>query len=275
RWSKFSSSLLALFYKKLLQDRKPFFFPFFSLLSFFLNMPSTKRASKNTMALHSNHGSVHDDDEVIPKAEFMPHSVDSEEAEAYWVAMTAPPAESLTCRARGYFTCYEAHLLRCYLWFPIPEVIIQTLNRFELSISQMTLTGLQNIISISGMTLDADYFKALLRPLSSSGPLMHRLNPRQYMSIIKKKISSGHEWRNCFFFVRINDASFEESCIPIFRSEWSPHVPNPLWPFPEDLIVVRDLLWGGPFHWTSFSLKRVRKALAYHSSSSDVCRGRN
>ncbi|KAF2576255.1 hypothetical protein F2Q70_00003097 [Brassica cretica] len=57
-------------------------------------MPSTKRASKNTMALHSNHGSVHDDDEVIPKAEFMPHSFDSEEAEAYWVAMTAPPAES-------------------------------------------------------------------------------------------------------------------------------------------------------------------------------------
>lgn len=174
---------------------------------------------------------------------------------------------------KGYFTCYEAHLLRCRLWFLIPEVIIQTLNRFEMSISQMTLTGLQNIISISGMTLDADYFEALLRPSSSSGPLMYDLTPRQYMSIIKKTISNGHDWRNCFFFVRINDASFEESCIPIFRSEWSQHgtlvgylltfcfdnillcicillfaVPNPLWPFPKDLIVVRHLLWGGPFH---------------------------
>ncbi|KAF3569485.1 hypothetical protein DY000_02016622 [Brassica cretica] len=36
----------------------------------------------------------------------------------------------------GYFTCYETYLMQCHLWFPIPELIVQLLNRFYLSISQ-------------------------------------------------------------------------------------------------------------------------------------------
>ncbi|KAF3597843.1 hypothetical protein DY000_02021622 [Brassica cretica] len=70
----------------------------------------------------------------------------------------------------GYFTCYEAYLMQCHLWFPIPELIVQLLNRFNLSISQVNPCGLQHLVGILvlsyelGITLDADLLEALVEP---------------------------------------------------------------------------------------------------------------
>ncbi|KAF3557437.1 hypothetical protein F2Q69_00012787 [Brassica cretica] len=102
------------------------------------------------------------------------------------------------------------------------------------------------------MTLDADYLEALLKPMGSSTSLMCRLSPHNEMAIIKGFASNVHNFKKSDFFVRLDSASVAESLT------------NPLPPFPEDLLVVRNLLRGGPYFWGYFSPKRVRLEVAYH-----------
>uniref|UniRef100_A0A0D3BGX9 Uncharacterized protein n=1 Tax=Brassica oleracea var. oleracea TaxID=109376 RepID=A0A0D3BGX9_BRAOL len=100
----------------------------------------------------------------------------------------------------GYFTCYETYLMQCHLWFPIPEPIVQLLSRFNLSISQVNLCGLQHLIGTlvlsykMGITLDADYLEALVEPRWSTS-LIIQVRPRANMVIISGFISKYRVWK--------------------------------------------------------------------------------
>ncbi|KAF3581003.1 hypothetical protein DY000_02030751 [Brassica cretica] len=212
-------------------------------------MSSRKKASKRGTSRGSSSDGAHDEI-LIPKVEFVPHSIDPAKNAAWWTARygsITPLVMSQRSVERGAPSKSTSDFLQTIRsFYQIPDAV-------EFRIHQ------------HGESADnppEGYFTYYESLKLISKPDNYRLTPQNHMSVIKGFTSNFNSWKRFFFFVRIGTASIEESCIPLFRTRPNdgPFI-NPLPPFPEDTVEIRDLPRNGPFFWTSFTPKRVCKVL--------------
>ncbi|KAG5410637.1 hypothetical protein IGI04_006956 [Brassica rapa subsp. trilocularis] len=240
-------------------------------------MSSKKRTSKKGSSSTSVHEEL-----LVPKIEFVRHSVDPAENEAWWVACygsITPPKEksfpvvthrSVEEGAPSRSTDEFLEIMRSF--YHIPDTVefrflvkesaqvaprrvtlLAAKHHFEVAISQLNPLAIQHLIGVlvlsyeHGLALTIEHFEALLRLQIVKDTDKYRLVP-QWLKSSSPTSTRGRK----------------ESCIPLFRRlpNDRPFI-NPLAPFPENIIAVRDLLRNGPFFWTSFTPKRVRKTLRF------------
>ncbi|XP_024010537.1 uncharacterized protein At3g60930, chloroplastic-like [Eutrema salsugineum] len=131
----------------------------------------------------------------------------------------------------NHFTLYEAFFKLCFLWFPIPGVILEYLWKHEISIGQIMPRGLRHMIGIlvrnfeCGLDIELNHLLNLLEI---------RKAPKGNRFYISNKAKRRIIGVRCY--------------LP---------------PIPNDLFTVRDSLSARKVNWRkNFTLERVEKARA-------------
>ncbi|KAF2592168.1 hypothetical protein F2Q70_00043174 [Brassica cretica] len=170
----------------------------------------------------------------------------------------------------------------------IPGGILHMLRSFPDTLSHVNFLGVLILSYELGMDLSPEDFEGLLSTRKTSIDYSYRMAPKRHMSIIQGYTSNAKGWFERFFYVRIDGEYVEENCLPLFRGKWNFHcgttvgnlvridtrrylthffVANNILPaIPRDLFAKRDLLRNGPFFWDSFTLDRIRNAVALYRS---------
>ncbi|KAF3602289.1 hypothetical protein F2Q69_00036187 [Brassica cretica] len=162
----------------------------------------------------------------VPKIEFVPHLVDPAENEAWWVACYG----SITPPKEKSFPVMNHRPVEAGAPSRSTSEFLEVMRSFYHISDAVEFRVPRQGDYEHCLSLTVDHFKALLRLLIIRDTDTYRLVPRNFMSVVKGFTSNFNSWRKFFFSVRVDAASGE----------------------------LND-----PFFLTSFTPKRVRKALMF------------
>ncbi|XP_024010751.1 uncharacterized protein At3g60930, chloroplastic-like [Eutrema salsugineum] len=169
-----------------------------------------------------------------------------------------------------HFTLYEAFFELCFLWFPIPRVILEYLWKHGILIGQIMPRGLRHMIGIlvrsfeCGLDIELNHLLNLLEIRKDPKGNRFYISNKAKRRIIGGFPSKDQFWTERFFYVLVNEALFGKDYVQRTKTAWGPLVRCFLPPIPDDHFTVRDSLLARKVNWRkNFTLERVEKARAF------------
>ncbi|KAF8085856.1 hypothetical protein N665_0644s0008 [Sinapis alba] len=170
----------------------------------------------------------------------------------------------------GYATVYESWFTSCSLWWPFPKFLTTYCHRRKIALGQYTANGIRIMVTLTvlaaelGITMSVRLFEELTTPsiTGRTGFFYGKMVPKY--NVITGKPSKVNFWNHRYFYIKINEASFEDPSIVLngyFNanidrlSKWSQGGTES---FLEEVEAIRTLSHQ---HWPDISEARVQAAL--------------
>ncbi|KAF8047474.1 hypothetical protein N665_3005s0001 [Sinapis alba] len=175
------------------------------------------------------------------------------------------------CLPNPRYACvYESWFVNSSLWWPLPEFLTTYCNRRKIALGQYTANGIRILVTLTvlaaelGIKMSVRLFEELTTPsiTAKTGFFYGKMVPKY--NVITGKPSKVNFWNHRYFYVKINEASFEDPTIILngyFNSnidrisKWSQGGSES---FLEEVEAIRTLSHQ---HWPDISESRIQAAL--------------
>ncbi|KAF8081450.1 hypothetical protein N665_0886s0010 [Sinapis alba] len=169
-----------------------------------------------------------------------------------------------------YACVYESWFTNCSLWWPLPEILTTYCHRRKIALGQYTANGIRIFVTLTvlatklGIKMSVHLFEELTTPsiTMKTGFFYGKMVPKY--NVITGKPTKVNFWNRAYFYVKINDASFEDPSVILKRyfnanidrlSKWSQGGSRS---FLEEVKAIRTLSHK---HWPDISEARIQDAL--------------
>ncbi|KAF8105199.1 hypothetical protein N665_0162s0074 [Sinapis alba] len=184
----------------------------------------------------------------------------------------------------GYACVYESWFTNCSLWWPLPEFLTTYCHRRRIALDQYTANEIRILVTPTvlaaelGISMSVRLFEELTTPsiTAKTGFFYGKMVPKY--NVITGKPSKVNFWNRAYFYVKINEASFEDPSIVLngyFNanidrlSKWSQGGTGS---FLEEVEAIRTLSHQ---HWPDISEARIQAALKRISRAINSSPSRN
>ncbi|KAF8051664.1 hypothetical protein N665_1685s0001 [Sinapis alba] len=170
----------------------------------------------------------------------------------------------------GYATVYESWFTSCSLWWPLPEFLTTYCHRRKIALGQYTANGIRIMVTLTvlaaelGITMSVRLFEELTTPsiTGRTGFFYGKMVPKY--NVITGKPSKVNFWNHRYFYIKINEASFEDPSI-VLNGYFNANIDRlsklsqgGIESFLEEVEAIRTLSHQ---HWPDISEARVQSAL--------------